>query len=121
MESYFIPHLKCFLTHNMQYKGYHGNLSYFIPSLEITCVSLLTICNTKDTMVTYFIPSHEMFPYSQYAIQRIPWYLILYHHMKSVLTIYNTKDTMITYFMKCVLTHNMQYKGYHGNLFYAIT
>ena len=85
-------------------------------------------------MVTYFIPSLEMFPYSQYAIQRIPWNLILYHHMKCVITIYDTKDTMVTYFMpsyeihryshyaiqripwylilyhhlKCFLTHNMQ-------------
>ena len=68
-------------------------------------------------MVTYFMPSHEMCPYniqyegyhgnffyemcsySQYAIQRIPWYLILYHHIKSVLIIYNIKDTMVTYFI----------------------
>ena len=65
--------MKCFLTHNMQYKGYHGNLFY------------------------------EMCSYSQYAIQRIPWYLILYHASHE----------------KC--PYNIQYKGYHGNLFYTIT
>ena len=60
-------------------KGYHEmfllticNLFYTITIKYKGYLNILYI-NTKDTMVTYFIPSLEMFPYSQYAIQRIPW------------------------------------------------
>ena len=83
MVTYF---MKCVLTHNIQYKGYHGNLLYH----QSRCV--LTIYNTKDTMVTYFIPLHEMYPYEYHGnlFYTITWNV-------SLLTICNTKDTMVTY------------------------
>ena len=64
--------------------------------------SQCAICNAKDTMVTYFIPSLEMFPYSQYAPES--------YFIPSL--------EMFPYSQYAILFYT---KGYHGNLFYTIT
>ena len=63
-------------------------------------------------MVTYFIPSHEICPYSfDTMIIAITWSVFL-------LTL---KDTMVTYFIPIHKLCIIQYKGYHGLTYFMIS